>query len=312
MIFSYPRCRYPISGFASVTVSPSTLTFMFQRPWVIGCCGPMLIQNSGTSLPPAKLAACDVLAVDLLGEVLSQRVELEVRREEDPLQVRMALVFDPHEVPGLSLVIVRCVPQSREARDLRIVVRDPRGHLDHAPVVVILDVVDAFEVIFPVDRGDAGQMLEPERVLQVRAERDQVLPVDRDGHDPRSHDRRGLEVRSEGGPELSEDLRLDAGHRPATHLRQRRFDRAHIWMTSSFLSAYWVATNMIPRNTKIEHLATGDEELRRPPHAKAQRRRNTAAKSKTRKISENMSYWKWNWICASPSGTSPRRYVRSF
>src|SRR5256885_15943940 len=70
MIFSYPRCRYPISGFASVTVSPSTFTFMFQRPCVMGCWGPMLIQNSGTHFPPRSLRRVMYWRAGCLAEVL--------------------------------------------------------------------------------------------------------------------------------------------------------------------------------------------------------------------------------------------------
>src|SRR5207253_1679666 len=148
------------------------------------------------SRPSSELPPGDVLAVDLLGEVLPERVELEVRWEQDPFEVRVAFVLDPHEVPGLPSVEIRGPPEARHALDLR--------------------------------------------------------------------------------------------HGTARDLRHRLGDGAHIWMTSSFLSAYCVATNMIPRNRKIENLAAGDEELRRPPHAKAQRRRNTAATSKTTKIRANM------------------------
>src|SRR5438309_323293 len=86
-----------------------------------------------------------------------------------------------------------------------------------------------------------------------------------------------------------EDLLFNGRHGTARdHHRRPSDDRAHIWMTSSFLSAYWVATNMIPRKRKIENLPTGDAELSSPPHANAQRRRNTAATSKTTKIRANM------------------------
>src|SRR2546423_10464491 len=131
-------------------------------------------------------------------------------------------------------------------------------------------------------------MLEPERRLQVRAERDEVGSVDRDRDDPGSHDSRLLQFGTECGSHLPEDLRLDPGDRTTPDLRQGWLDRAHIWMTSSFLSAYCVATNMIPRNRKIENLATGDAEFSRPPHAKAQRRRKIAATSKMTKMRANM------------------------
>src|SRR5205809_251682 len=216
-------------------------------------------------------------------------VELEVLRQQDALKVRVALELDPHEVPGLPLVVVRGVPEAREALDLGIVVGDVRGDLDHAPVVVVLDVVGAIEPVLPIDCRDAGEMLEADRLLQVRADRDQVVPVDRHRQVPRPEDLAVEQFRAERRLEASEHLLLDQGDRTARdHHRRPADDRAHIWMTSSFLSAYWVATNMIPRKRKIENLPTGDAELRSPPHANAQRRRNTAATSKTTKIRANM------------------------
>src|SRR5947208_13625613 len=131
-------------------------------------------------------------------------------------------------------------------------------------------------------------MLEAERVFQVCAHRDELRPVDHELNEPLPHDLRVLQFWTERDLELREDLLLDPRHRSARDRRRGRDDGAHIWMTSSFLSAYCVATNIIPRNRTIENLATGDEELRRPPHAKAQRRRNTAATSKTTKIRANM------------------------
>src|SRR5438309_1224028 len=234
------------------------------------------------------LAAGDVLPVDLLGELLPERMELEVLRQQDAREVRMARVFDAHQVPHLPFEEVRGMPEARQGRDLRVVVRDLRVHLDHAAVVVVLDVVDAFEVVLPVDRGDTREMLEAERVLQVRAHRDELGPVDHDLDEALADDLRILQLRTEGNLQLREDLLLGPGHRPSRDRRRGRDDRAHIWMTSSFLSAYWVATNMIPRNRKIENLATGDTEFRRPPHAKAQRRRKIAATSKMTKMSANM------------------------
>src|SRR5256885_8149954 len=240
------------------------------------------------SRPPSELPPGDVLAVDLLGEVLPERMELEVRREQDPLKVRVAFVLDPHEVPRLPFVEVRGPPEARHARDLRIIIGDQGGDLHHASVVVVLDMVDAVEMVLPIDRGHTRKMLEPERVLQVRADGDQVRSVDGYLEMPGPQDLPVRQLRAERRLERAEDLLLDQRHGAARDLRHRLGDGAHIWMTSSFLSAYCVATNMIPRNRKIENLAAVDEELRRPPHAKAQRRRNTAATSKTTKMRANM------------------------
>src|SRR6266545_1299414 len=106
MIFSYPRWRYPISGSASVIVSPSIFTRMFHSPWVIGCWGPMFTQNWAISpAPRLQFPAGDVLPLRLLREVLPERVVLEVLGEENPLQLRVPLVRDPHEVPRLPLMV---------------------------------------------------------------------------------------------------------------------------------------------------------------------------------------------------------------
>src|SRR5437667_4627383 len=200
----------------------------------------------------------------------------------------MARVLDAHQVPHLPFEEVRRMPQSREAVNLRIVIRDLRIHLDHAAGRVVFDVVDALEMVLPVDRGDAREVLEPERVFQERAHRDQVAPIDHDLDEPVPHRLGGLQFRTERGLQLRKDLLLGPGDGAAGDLRRLRDCGGHIWMTSSFLSAYWVETNMIPRNRKIENLATGDAEFKSPPQAKAHRRRKTAATSKTTKIRANM------------------------
>src|SRR2546428_3891276 len=200
----------------------------------------------------------------------------------------MARILDAHQVPHLPLEEVRRVPQSREGGDLRIVVGDLGIHLDHAAGRVVLDVVDALEMVFPVDRSDAREVLEPERVFQERTHRDQVASIDHDLDEPLPHHLGGLQFRTERAFQLRKDLLLGHGDGAAGDLRRLCDRGGHIWMTSSFLSAYWVATNMIPRNRKIENLATGDAEFKSPPQAKAHRRRKTAATSKTTKIRANM------------------------
>src|SRR5207244_4536398 len=175
------------------------------------------------------------------------------------------------------LQVVRWSAEAGQVGDLLVVVWDLRVHLDHAAVVVILDVVDALEMVLPIDGGDAREMLEAERVLQVRAHGDELGPVDHDLDEALADDLRVLQLRPEGGLQLRQALLLGRGHRPSRDRRRGRDDRAHIWMTSSFLSAYCVATNMIPRNRKIENLATGDTEFKRPTHAQAKWRMKIAA-----------------------------------
>src|SRR2546426_465135 len=171
----------------------------------------------------------------------------------------MARVLDAHQVPHLPLEEVRRVPQSREGGDLRIVVGNLRIHLDHAAGRVVLDVVDALEMVFPVDGSDAGEVLEPERVFQERAHRDQVASIDHDLDEPLPHDLGGLQLRTERGDQLRKDLLLGPGDGASRDLRCLRDRGAHIWMTSSFLSAYWVAKN-VPRgniNATTAKMRTG-------------------------------------------------------
>src|SRR5436309_7084369 len=218
MIFSYPRWRYPISGSASVIVSPSIFTRMFQRPWVIGCWGPMFTQNSTTSPAPGlELPPADVLALRLLREVLPQRVVPEVLGQEDPLELRIPSVRDPHQVPGFALVIVRRIPELHEALDARVVVRDHRVELDRCPGRVVVEVVDGLPVVLPVHRGDAGEMLEAEVRLEEGTDREEILPIDHD-----------LDDLGAGDPDIADgpgELRRELAH----HVF---FGPAHFWHRS--------------------------------------------------------------------------------
>src|SRR3989442_4470155 len=92
----------------------------------------------------------------------------------------MARVLDAHQVPHLPFEEVRGVPKSRESGDLRMVVGDLRIHLDHATRGVVLDVVDALEMVLPMDRGDAGEVLEDEAVFKEDADWEQVASLNYD------------------------------------------------------------------------------------------------------------------------------------
>ena len=54
----------------SVIVSPSTLTFSVQRPWVIGCCGPILIHISAITTPPRVFHTRNPSSMDDLQNLL--------------------------------------------------------------------------------------------------------------------------------------------------------------------------------------------------------------------------------------------------
>ena len=56
-IFSSPRCKYPMSGVALVTISPSSSRIMRRTPCVDGCEGPMLITSFSPSISSVSCMA---------------------------------------------------------------------------------------------------------------------------------------------------------------------------------------------------------------------------------------------------------------
>src|SRR5437867_307655 len=213
MIFSYPRWRYPISGSASVIVSPSIFTRMFQSPWVIGCWGPMFTQNSAMSpAPRLQLPPADVLTLRLLREVLAQRVVPKVLGQQDPLELRVSVVRDPHEVPRFTFVVVRGVPQLHEADDPGVVVGNRRVDLDRRSRLVIVQVVNGLPVVLPVHRGDAREMFVAEVALQEGAHGEQVFSVNDRPDDSGTSDPDVSDLGREPRPELAHHVLFRPAH----------------------------------------------------------------------------------------------------
>src|SRR5215210_4763065 len=134
-IFSWQRCKYPITGSHLTTVSPSSSRMSLKSPCIAGCCGPMFMSmvsrpNSslmsgltrrllaGSVSAPSWCARRSSLSITLpqslegtLGadlEALEQRVVVEVVLPHvRPAQVGMTREGHTEHVVGLSLMPVR-------------------------------------------------------------------------------------------------------------------------------------------------------------------------------------------------------------
>src|SRR5687767_5816573 len=86
MLFSIPVWRYPISGMALITVSPSSSTASRNTPCVDGCCGAML---TVMLLSRASERTCSwkdrvgeySTTFDILSSVSSQQASVTSQRE---------------------------------------------------------------------------------------------------------------------------------------------------------------------------------------------------------------------------------------
>src|SRR5215217_768813 len=121
-------------GLHFTTTSPSSSSSSLRTPWVLGCCGPMLmcsvLRTRGVSI--AILASQLVAAAgaeDVTGDreihrlatgrvVSPQRMAVPAVRHHDPRQIRVALELDPEQVVHLALVPVGAGKQAGDARRL--------------------------------------------------------------------------------------------------------------------------------------------------------------------------------------------------
>src|SRR5450759_1245898 len=130
---------------AFTTMSPSRCTSTWPTPWVEGCAGPMLTTSSSTGSPSAEsagvrdstwsvmpvLPSSDVVRAlenPRVVVVLAQRMALEVRRQHDASQVRVAVEDDAEQVEDLALLPVRRGPQRAQRVDMQIVSHDLHLH----------------------------------------------------------------------------------------------------------------------------------------------------------------------------------------
>src|SRR5271156_3606482 len=98
-------------------ISPSMRTLRFQRPWVMGCWGPMLIHMS--DIAPLHLQFLRLVQL----ERAQERVELVALGSEEAAEIRVMIENDPDELERLALVPVRGRPDRRGALEVRVVGR---------------------------------------------------------------------------------------------------------------------------------------------------------------------------------------------
>src|SRR5919109_3034794 len=171
-----------MTGWASSIISPSSVTITRSPPWVAGCWGPTFsvmswVRSSRSALsrtmmptpvPSAAWKAAPPLlsssvAMALLprllgprpglglpgqqGELLAQREALELLRQQQLGQVRVAVEADPEQLGGLALVPVGAGPQVVDAGELPAVPRHQRPHLQVVAVAGGVDVQDDADAV---------------------------------------------------------------------------------------------------------------------------------------------------------------------
>src|SRR5581483_12290706 len=144
-----PVWRYPITGLARRTVSPSSSSITRRTPWVDGCCGPrlMIIVSSDSghdSGPTTRSRGVIVTGASSSGRlrfleldrdpggrvVLAQRMPVPVVGQEQPHEVGVAGEAHAEQVVDLPLRQRRPWEELEEARHLAAV---PVGHLRDQP-----------------------------------------------------------------------------------------------------------------------------------------------------------------------------------
>src|SRR5574337_200834 len=105
-IFSIPVCRYPMCGAHLTTISPSSSNTRRSTPWVLGCCGPMLmvmVRRSVTTcrplFPPFRRGLHRV--------VLAEREPLPFLRHEDPPKIGVVLKANTEHIEHFTLMPIR-------------------------------------------------------------------------------------------------------------------------------------------------------------------------------------------------------------
>src|SRR5918994_354594 len=184
-IFSWQRCRYPITGSHLTTVSPSSSSMSRRSPCIAGCCGPMFIsmvsrpnsslisgltrrllggsvsapscsarRSSPSMLLPQSLEGA--LGADL--EALEQRVVVEVVLPHvRPPQVGMTRESDPEHIVGLPLVPVGRRIGARDRPYNGLITLDGCLDPDGGPAEVY-ELVGKLEVALPVDDRDKREV----------------------------------------------------------------------------------------------------------------------------------------------------------
>src|SRR6266498_4038444 len=170
-----------MTGCASSIISPSSVTSTRSTPWVAGCWGcrarsalsrrmmPTPVPSAAWKAAPPTAASppaprgppfpprCSIATVLLprflapwpdlglpghQGELLAQREALELLRQEQLGQVRVAVEDHAEQLGGLTLVPVGARPQVVHGRQVATVARHHAAHLDVMPVAGGIHVQD--------------------------------------------------------------------------------------------------------------------------------------------------------------------------
>src|SRR5436309_15975824 len=171
-----------MSTSVSFTVSPSRTSLRRSTPWVLGCCGPMLMSIISVRNIPGLSAKLQVVPIVPLGGVfLSQRMSLPLVGEQNAPQVRVPFEGNPQKIEGLPLMPVGSAPDLGNA-GCRLQIRDPNLQVDAMAMRDGEEVVTHLEALLPVGvvhPAQIGQVIHPEGrlVLQKPADLEQALFV---------------------------------------------------------------------------------------------------------------------------------------
>src|SRR5215211_6295933 len=162
-----------MTGWASWIISPSRVTITRSTPWVAGCWGPTFrvmswvcssrsalsrtmmptpVPSAAWKAAPPRCRSVATLLPRFLGprpglglpgqqgELLAQRVAVELLGQQQLGQVGVALEADPEQLGRLPLVPVGPRPQVADGRQMPAVAGQHRPHLEVVAVAGRVDV----------------------------------------------------------------------------------------------------------------------------------------------------------------------------
>ena len=122
-LFSIPVCRYPTSGIAETTFSPSSSSSTRSTPCVEGCCGP-IFRTIVFVLPTADSTVCHGsqstsrnLTLALRREIPPQGSSFKTVGQKNAPQIRMSFKANSEEVENFSFHPVRTRPDRHKRFD---------------------------------------------------------------------------------------------------------------------------------------------------------------------------------------------------
>src|SRR5215208_5733273 len=220
-IFSWQRCRYPMTGSHLTTVSPSSSSMSLRSPCIAGCCGPMfmsMVSSPNSSLTSGEASRPLALPLGAYLEAFEERVVIKmILPHVEPAQVGVALEGDPEHVVGLPLVPVGRRVDVGDRRHDGFLALD-EGLDPHPSTAQVQELVGQLERALPVHHRDEREVHYPHSLPRRRQHRRDRLGVDDDPHYVALHGRllqpmavaQALEVALE--PALKIPLRQRDGH----------------------------------------------------------------------------------------------------